>query len=446
MGWRQTKDSENTVKVHLTALGCKLNQSEAESWARRLADAGFDIVDDPAKAELSIVNTCTVTHVAARKSRQRVRQCARANPQAHIVVTGCYAEISPQEAARLPGVGWVVGTAGKEQLTDRVCAAFGPATAVGPVPRPRPQSGHTRAFVKVQDGCDNACTYCIVRVARGRQRSRPIRDILDEILARQDEGYQEMVLTGVHIGAYGREQGQTLAGLVQHVLAHTGFPRLRLSSIEPWDLTPELLGMWQNPRLCRHLHLPLQSGCDATLHRMNRRYTTAQYRDLLAAAREAIPDLAVTTDLIVGFPGEDATEFEASAAFVTAMAFARLHVFPFSARQGTAAARMPAQVPATPKKERAARMAQIGQASAVSFRRRFVGRTMDVLWERCRSGRWNGLTGNYIRVWAVSSQPLANRILPARLTEVIEHGMRGQLAVTTDQGPDDGVRAHPAEG
>jgi threonylcarbamoyladenosine tRNA methylthiotransferase MtaB len=418
------------MKVYVTTLGCKLNQSEAEGWARSLAAAGCDIVDHPCDADLSIVNTCTVTHIAARKSRQRVRQCARASPQAQVVVTGCFAEISPAQAAELPGVALVVRSSGKERLVETLRERVGLAPPDEPAPAHRPPGAHTRAFVKIQDGCDNACTYCIVRVARGRQRSRPVQAILNEILTRQDEGYQEIVLTGVHIGAYGRERGQKLAGLVREVLTRTELPRLRLSSIEPWDLRPELLELWDSPRLCRHLHLPLQSGSDATLARMGRRYTAAQYSDLLSTARRAIPDLAVTTDVIVGFPRETESEFEASAAFVESMALARLHVFPFSAREGTAAADMPAQVSATVKKERAARMAAIGHRCGMAFRSRFLGRTMDVLWETQASGQWNGLTDHYIRVWVASSLPLANRILPARLTEVTQRGMRGELDAT----------------
>ena len=326
------------MRVFLTSVGCKLNQSEVESWARHLAAFGCEVVADPAAADLCVVNTCTVTHVAARKSRQLVRRCHRANPQAQIVVTGCYAEMSPAEASSLPGVILVLGTAGKEHLVETVAERLGLQRVqeprdVSPIP-----SRHTRAWVKIQDGCDNACTYCIVHIARGRQRSRPLPEVLTEILARQAEGYQEMVLTGVHIGAYGREHGTTLAALIETILAQTQFRRLRLTSIEPWDVTGDLLALWENPRLCRHLHLPLQSGCDATLQRMNRRYTAAHYRDLVRRAREAIPDLAVTTDVIVGFPGEDEGEFAATAAFVTAMEFARIHVFPFSARPGTVAA------------------------------------------------------------------------------------------------------------
>jgi len=416
------------MRVYLTTLGCKLNQSEVEGWARRLAAAGCDIVENPANADLCIINTCTVTHVAARKSRQRVRRCNRANPEAKTIVTGCFAEISPSEAAQLPGVNVVLGTAGKEHLVETVADWFGLQGPKTTGTLQRVLSVHTRAFVKIQDGCDNACTYCIVRIARGPQRSRPIPAVLDEILARQAEGYQEIVLTGVHIGAYGRERGETLAGLVGEILAHTRFPRLRLSSVEPWDLSPDLLQLWKDQRLCRHLHLPLQSGCDATLERMNRRYTAAQYRDLVHSARAAIPNLAVTTDVIVGFPGEDEQEFAASAELVASLDFARIHVFPFSARPGTAAASMPDRVSPQAKKARGEQIGALARQSAKTFQRRFLGRTLDVLWERKKTGQWNGLTDNYIRVWVTSLQNLANRILPARLMEWTSQGLRGELA------------------
>jgi threonylcarbamoyladenosine tRNA methylthiotransferase MtaB len=416
------------MRVYLTAVGCKLNQSEVEAWAGRLAAAGCDIVENPANADLCIINTCTVTHVAARKSRQRVRRCNRANPEARTIVTGCFAEISPSEAAQLPGVNVVLGTVGKEHLVETVADWLGLQGPKTTGTLQRVPSVHTRAFVKIQDGCDNACTYCIVRIARGPQRSRPIPAVLDEILARQAEGYQEIVLTGVHIGAYARERGETLAGLVGEILAHTRFPRLRLSSVEPWDLSPDLLQLWKDQRLCRHLHLPLQSGCDATLERMNRRYTAAQYRDLVHSARAAIPNLAVTTDVIVGFPGEDEQEFAASAELVASMDFARIHVFPFSARPGTAAASMPYRVSPQAKKARGEQMGALARQSAKTFQRRFLGRTLDVLWERKKAGQWNGLTDNYIRVWVTSSQNLANRILPARLMEWTSQGLRGELA------------------
>ncbi len=415
------------MRVYLTSLGCKLNQSEVESWARRLAAAGYAILNNPQNADLCIINTCTVTHIAARKSRQLIRRCHRANPQASIIVTGCDAEMNPEVLQGLPGVRLVLGTAAKEQLVETIARQFGLPLQAKTTVLPRRSFGHTRAFVKIQDGCNNACTYCIVRIARGRQRSRTIADILEEIAAREEEGYQEIVLTGVHIGAYGHERGETFADLIRAILTHTRFPRLRLSSIEPWDVTPELLQLWENPRLCRHLPLPLQSGCDATLKRMNRRYTTEQYHDLLIHAREKIPDLAVTTDVIVGFPGEKEQEFATSADFVAAMGFARIHVFPFSARPGTPAASMPGQVAPSIKKKRAGLMLRIAKQSAESFHRRFIGRTMNVLWESASDNRWSGLTDNYIRVEVISDQQLHSRILPARLLELSKTGVRGEL-------------------
>ena len=276
-----------------------------------------------------------------------------------------------------------------------------------------------------------------MRIARGRQHSRPLQDVLEEILERQREGYKEVVLTGVNIGAYGHERGKTLADLVRTILDHTQIPRIRLSSIEPWDLSPELLSLWQEQspspsRLCRHLHIPLQSGCNATLRRMKRRYTTAQYAEFLRQARAAMPDLAVTTDVIVGFPGEDEDEFAASTKFVASMRFARIHVFSFSPRPGTAAAAMPDQIPPHIKKKRSEHMHAIARQSAREFQHRFIGKTMDVLWEQREGNRWTGLTDNYIRVEVTSAQDLHNRILPVQLLECTSRGLRGELAVRAD--------------
>ena len=417
------------MKVHLTAVGCKLNQAEIATWARQLADVGYEIVDTPTAADLCIVNTCTVTHVAARKSRNLVRRCARARPHSQTVVAGCYAQVSPVEAAGLEGVSLVAGSTDKDALVKTIIARLG---------LPRPEQGtqmqpglsrRTRALVKIQDGCDNACTYCIVRVARGRQRSLPAASILGEVTAREAEGYQEIVLTGVHIGAYGRERGESLADLVGEILSRTRFPRLRLSSIEPWDLSAELVGLWENPRLCRHMHLPLQSGCDATLGRMGRRCNTLLYSERVARARSVIPDLAVTTDVIVGFPGEDEHEFGASLEFAASLGLARIHVFPFSLRPGTPAASMPGQVPPQTKEERAARMRAVADSSARAFQRRFLGRCMPVLWESACGDQCTGLTDNYIRVQVTSAHSLRNSILPARLLELRGDVVGGELEV-----------------
>jgi threonylcarbamoyladenosine tRNA methylthiotransferase MtaB len=356
-----------------------------------------------------------------------LRRCAKARPHSGIVVTGCYAQINPSEARALEGVSMVVGSADKDALVETLIARLGlPARLQGANAR-APLAGRTRALVKIQDGCDNACTYCIVHVARGRQRSRPMASVLAEVAAREAEGYQEIVLTGVHIGAYGRERGESLAELVAKILAHTHFPRLRLTSIEPWDFSTELLRLWEDPRLCRHLHLPLQSGCDATLQRMGRRYTTRFYSDCVARARGAIGDLAVTTDVIVGFPGEDEQEFAESLAYVASLGLARVHVFPFSLRPGTPAASLAAQVPPQLKQERAARMRAVADASLLAFQRRFLGRCMQVLWESASGDQWSGLTDNYLRVQATSAHSLRNCLLPARLLETCGEMVRGEL-------------------
>ncbi len=422
------------MKVYVGSLGCKLNQSEMDTLAGRLAAAGHQIVAAPAEADLCVLNTCAVTHVAAQKSRQALRRLHRENPTARLVATGCYAQLTPEELGELPGVVLVAGNQDKDRLDrllgDSVIDSARPA-AVSGTPRPR-----TRALIKIQDGCDNACTYCIIRVARGPQRSRPAGEILAEVRARLDAGHQEIVLTGVHIGAYGRdgqrEQPETdLWALVARILAETGVPRLRLSSIEPWDLSERAFQLWNDPRLCRHLHLPLQSGCDATLQRMGRRYTAAEFGTWAAAARAAIPDLAITTDVIVGFPGETNDEFNASLAFVQGMSFSRVHVFPYSLRDGTPAARMQGQVSAQIKAKRARTLRAVASSSQSAFSQSFVGRTLDVLWESYREGGdgpvWSGLTDNYLRVHTRSSASLANRLLPTRMVTLSGNNLVGEL-------------------
>lgn len=406
-----------TYRVYLHSLGCRLNQSELEALARQLAGRGCQVVDDPARADICVVNTCAVTAVAERKTRHWLRALARAHPRARIAVLGCAATLRPEELASFPGVAWVIPNEEKERAVEAL-------TPTPPTPLPlsrRAGEGEgmrTRAFVKIQDGCNNACTYCIVHILRGPVRSRPPGEVVAEIAERVREGYREAVLTGVHIGAYGRDLGLEggLAGLIVAILARTDLPRLRLSSVEPWDVDEPLLALWPNPRLCRQLHLPLQSGCEATLRRMGRRITAAGYARLLERIRAAVPDMAVTTDIIVGFPGEDKAEFAESLAFVERMAFARLHVFPFSPRPGTPAARMEGQVPEPVVRERAARMRTLGEQMAAAFRRRFLGQEMEVLWERRRrDGLWHGLTDNYLQVVTACPADLHNRMTLTRL-------------------------------
>ena len=411
-------------RVYLRSLGCRLNQSELEALARQLAGRGCQVVDDPAQADICVVNTCAVTAEAERKTRHLLRALARANPQARIAVLGCAATLRGEELAAFPNVAWVIPNEEKERAVEALTPSPLPPSP-SPVERERGRGvggvgvrARTRAFVKIQDGCDNACTYCIVHILRGPVRSRPPEEVVAEIAERVREGYQEAVLTGVNIGAYGRDLGRPggLAGLVAAILAQTDLPRLRLSSVEPWDVDESLLALWPNPRLCRQLHLPLQSGCEATLRRMGRRITAAEYARLLERIRAAVPDMAVTTDIIVGFPGEDKAEFAESLAFVERMGFARLHVFPFSPRPGTPAARMGGQVPEPVMQERAARMRDLGERLAAQYRRRFLGQELAVLWERRRrDGLWHGLTDNYLQVVTACPADLYNRIVPTRL-------------------------------
>jgi threonylcarbamoyladenosine tRNA methylthiotransferase MtaB len=434
-----------SLGVYLESIGCKLNQCERDMLAQRFSEAGYVVVSRAQDADICVVNTCAVTHVAARKSRHRFRALQRINPEAHLVATGCYAGMAENGLQ----VDLIVSNDRKPDLVslvDAECGAWG--LLDGGTRQPRLEEGaaeigtanvlcpRTRPMVKIQDGCDNACTYCVIRVLRGRQRSRPRTEIVARVAELARAGYHEVVLTGVHVGAYGRDIGDDLVGLVKAILAQSSPERLRLSSIEPWDLSPDFFELWQDPRLCRHVHLPLQSGCDATLERMNRHYTTAEFADMVCQARAAIPGLALTTDVIVGFPGETEREFAASAAFVEQVGFARVHVFPYSARPGTEAASMPAQVDPQVRQQRARLVSQIARHSSRVFRRRLVGQTCPVLWETQRAdGRWSGLTDRYVRVFAESSQNLANTLRPARLVGLDRGGMCGRLLDQEVDGP-----------
>jgi threonylcarbamoyladenosine tRNA methylthiotransferase MtaB len=418
--------------VYLESLGCKLNQCEIDNLAEQFTRAGYVIVSRPEDADLCVVNTCAVTQTATRKSRHLFRSLHRANPRARLVATGCSTGL--QENGLRADL--VVTNDRKQDLVSAVesarqgwglCAEGSDAqgrTAAALLPRRR-----TRPFVKIQDGCDNACTYCIVRVLRGPHRSTPRHEILTQIANLVRLGYQEVVLTGVHVGAYGRDIGDDLIGLVRAILQGSALPRLRLSSIEPWDLAvPEFFELWEDPRLCRHLHLPLQSGCDETLARMNRHYTAAQFAELVREARAAIPGLAVTTDVIVGFPGETDGEFERSAAFIKQMAFARAHVFPYSERPGTPAATMPGSVDPTVRRARARQVGTIARLASRAFREQFLGCVLPVLWEtRTKDGRWSGLTDHYVRVFVESDEDLSNSLCLTRLDAPDPNGLHGTL-------------------
>lgn len=434
------------MRVRVDSIGCRLNISEVEEMARSFVSAGHRLVGPGDMADLYVFNTCAVTHVAARKSRQIIRQMRRANPKGAVVVTGCYAQLSPADVEAL-GVDLIVGNDQKDHL-PRLVTEAGLLQDADPIPAPDAASfitppassaltkGHTRAFIKVQDGCDNRCTFCIVTVARGAGRSRSVADVVAEINWLVEMGYQEAVLSGVHLGSYGQDLGksQGLEALVKAILTETDLPRLRLSSLEPWDLETDFFELWQNERLLPHLHLPLQSGCDATLRRMARHTSQAEFSRLVEMARMAISDLSVTTDIIVGFPGETEEEFTESIDFIEEMAFAKLHIFRYSKRAGTTAAKMKGQVPSKIMQERSQRMHTLNAHLEETFRRKFVDRVMPVLWESNEPYgfglQWSGLTGNYLRVVAQTNSgvDLHNQVIETELVDTIPAALRGQLS------------------
>ena len=420
------------MKVYFDSIGCRLNQSEIEKLASQFRAAGHEIVDSALQADLVVVNTCSVTAEAASDSRQKIRQASRAGVQ-EIVVTGCWATLEPENAAQLPGVTRVVMNSEKEHLTEAVLHLSPEVFDLEPLER-KPLPGihqRTRAFIKAQDGCDNFCTFCITRIARGKGRSQPMDAILADIHAARAGGAQEVVLSGVHLGSWGSDLPQTLhlKNLIEQILAESDIPRLRLSSLEPWDLAPDFFELWRNPRLCRHLHLPLQSGSARTLRRMARKTNPQAYAELVGWARQVRPEIAITTDIIVGFPGETDDDFEESLAYVQALNLAAGHVFNFSPRPGTPAAQFPEQIQPKIRKERSARMRAAVAASGATFRQQFLGQTLEVLWESASSlgplsWQMEGLSDTYLHVRALSPENAWNQIQKVRLIETQGDGFQ----------------------
>ncbi len=422
------------TRIYFGSLGCRLNQSEMDAIARRVVGNGHQVVARPEDAEICVLNSCAVTAEAERKSRQALRRIHRENPAAQVIATGCYATLFPDRAGALVGVEQVIPNPDKHNLPLILGLE---SRNLHVIPVDKLDHGRTRAFVQIQDGCDNRCSYCITTIARGPAHSRPPGDILSEIQSLTLAGYREVVLTGVHVGNYGREKDErrpaaTLTNLIQGILRNTDIERLRLSSLEPWDIDPNFFELWQNRRLCRQLHLPLQSGSAAILRRMGRRTTPSEFRVLAKAALQGIPDLALTTDIIVGFPGETEQNFAESMDFIREIDFSRLHVFRFSLRPGTAAAGMPDQVSPHIMQRRSQMLRELAVHKQNVFLACFIGRTMPVLWES-RVGDdlepplWRGHTDNYITVTAASHRSLQNEILPAKLCQIQAGSIRGQL-------------------
>jgi threonylcarbamoyladenosine tRNA methylthiotransferase MtaB len=424
------------MKVYLDTIGCRLNQSEIETMARQFRAAGHEIVATADKADMAVVNTCTVTSQAAADSRAVIRRIGRAGV-GEIIATGCWATLQPEKAASLPNVLRVVNNSQKDALVPETLNLPPSTFDLEPIAR-EPLPGlrqRTRAFIKAQDGCDNHCTFCVTTVARGEGRSRPLADVIADIQSALDGGTKEIVLTGVHLGSWGQELNAHLSDLVKAILTYTDAPRLRLSSLEPWDLDADFFQLWEDERLCQHLHLPLQSGCVSTLRRMARKTTPASFRDLVAAARQIMPDAAITTDVIAGFPGETDEEFAESLDFIREIDFAGGHAFTYSPRPGTGAARLGGQVRHEVRKERNAILRGLFEDGAKTFRQRFVGQETSVLWESVtqmdgQGWQMEGLTGNYLRVTANAPEPLWNKISDVTLQSLADEKIMGEIILT----------------
>ena len=431
-----------TVVIH--THGCKLNQADSSRLARQFVEAGYQVVPDGSPADVYVLNTCTVTAVADAKARQALRAAHRRNPDAIVVATGCYPQRASEELEGMDAVSLVVGNTGKDSLVSLVTETLDgnalPSVAdehpsrLQPVPLPwaNPPGSRLRAMVKIQEGCNQVCAYCIVPRVRGRERSIPPGSIIGEINRRASEGAQEVVLTGTQLGSYGFDlPGINLAGLLEQVLSETNIPRIRVSSLQPQEITGRLLSLWANPRLCPHFHVPLQNGCDTILKAMRRRYDTRQASRAVGRIRRYLPDAGITTDIIVGFPGEGEPEFQESLAFADSLEFSDMHVFPYSVRPGTGAAHLPDHVSPHEKKDRVAAMLSVSRRHYLRFRHRQQGEIRPVLWEKAidhhGSPGWSGLTDNYVRVAAPSPLNLENTITPVRLGGPSETSVDAQV-------------------
>ena len=429
----------SSMKVHLKTLGCRLNEAELETWAQAFQKSGHQITRQAEAAQLIVLNSCAVTQDAARKSRQLIRRIHRDNPQAKLVVSGCYATLNEEEAASLLGVDLVISNKDKDQLVEKTLAELNmdsmPALSTEPGEISLFTRGRQRAFVKVQDGCRYRCTFCIVTVARGDENSRPVQAVIDEINALHRQGITEVILTGVHLGGYGSDLDNNLSDLIKAILAETDIPRLRLGSLEPWELPGDFFELFANPRLMPHLHLPLQSGSDTVLRRMARRCKTEEFAVIVKQLRAQIPNFNITTDIIVGFPGETEQEWQESYDFVKQTGFGHIHIFTYSSRTGTKAAGLPDQINNDIKKQRSRQLHELAEQMKLKFFEENIGLEFPVLWEGYsevlgdNKQRVFGYTPNYLRVACVIGNEVSveNQTLNCLVTAVAEGCVVGDL-------------------
>jgi len=416
------------MKVHLKALGCRLNEAELEQWSQQFQAEGYAISRDESDADLVVLNTCAVTNEASRKSRYLINRLHRENPTAKLIVTGCHASLEPEQVADTLGVDLVIRNDQKTQLPaiahEQLALPTMPLSATEPDDIALYSRGRHRAFIKVQDGCRYRCTFCIVTIARGDEHSRSIEEIISEIRKFHRSGIQEIILAGVHVGGYGSDTGSNLHDLVQAILQDTDIPRIRFASVEPWDLPEHFFTLFGNPRVMPHMHLPLQSGSDAILRRMARRCKTAEFQALADKARTAVADFNITSDIIVGFPGETHDDWERTMRFVDNIGFGHLHIFPYSPRQGTRAANLPEQIDKATKQHRCRELATLADGMKRAALEKMLGKSANILWEKPGAMNdqgqrtYSGYTPNYHRVEACSHEDLEYQITNISLTAI----------------------------
>lgn len=391
------------MQVHLKTLGCRLNEAELESWAEDFQARGHILTSNPDSADLLVINTCAVTQEAVKKSRQIIRRTHRNNATAKLVVSGCYASLDKHLQNEVPGIDLIINNQEKDKLVDLTLKELNyesmPALSTVPGESAIFKRGRNRAFIKVQDGCRYRCTFCIVTIARGNERSRSQMEIINEINQLHQTGVKEVVLTGVHLGGYGNDINSNLYQLIQQILSETDISRIRLASLEPWELSDEFFNLFSNHRLMPHMHLPLQSGCDSVLKRMARRCKTNDFKTLVQQARDEIKNFNLTTDIIVGFPGETKSEWLKTINFIEEIGFSHIHIFTYSRREGTKAANLPDAVSPQIKKQRSRELHKLGNKMRKEFISGQAGKIYPVLWESLTtSNKWTGYTDNFIRV------------------------------------------------
>ena len=415
-------------------LGCKVNLYDTEAMAELFTEKGYEVVDFEEYADVYLINTCTVTNLGDKKSRQMIRRAKRINPNSVVVATGCYAQVASEEVAKIEGINIVIGTKNRSEIVETVenyVTENGVVNNVSDIMGEKEfeplqisrLTNRTRAYIKIQEGCNRYCTYCIIPYARGPIRSRKPEEVVEEVKKLAENGFKEVVLTGIHVASYGLDLGNiTLADIIEKVHSVDGIERIRFSSMEPLAIDNEFVArMSKLPKVCDHYHLSLQSGCNRTLKRMNRKYNAEQYAEACERLRNAFPNVAITTDIIVGFPDETEEDFKESLAFAERMKLDKIHTFPYSPKKGTPAAKMKNQISGDVKSQRSKEMIALSDKMNIDFLNNNIGKTVPVLFEDMENGFWQGHTTNYIKVLAKSDENLNNKIVDVKLDKI--HGV-----------------------